>query len=52
MPVGDLVFLSYARENLEEVEEIYEGLKKRGLNVWIDKRNLGPGRWKPQIQRV
>ncbi len=45
----EYVFISYAHENLEQVLKVYEGLKKRKVNVWIDKRDLVPGRWKPQI---
>jgi hypothetical protein len=38
------VFLSYASENLDMVRKVYDGLVKRGLNVWFDKENLGPGK--------
>ena len=46
------VFLSYASENLDMVRKVYDGLVKRGLNVWFDKENLGPGKSKPQIERA
>lgn len=45
----DRVFLSYAHEDLDMVRRVYDGLKKRKLNVWFDEEDLGPGRWKPQI---
>jgi tetratricopeptide (TPR) repeat protein len=48
----DLVFLSYASEDLNQVLMVYEGLKKRKVNVWIDKKDLGKGRWKPQIMKA
>jgi hypothetical protein len=48
----EYAFLSYAQENLKQVLKVYEGLKKRKVNVWIDRRNLGPGRWKPQILKA
>jgi tetratricopeptide (TPR) repeat protein len=43
------VFLSYAHEDQDKVRRIYSGLKQRRLDVWFDKENLGPGRWKPAI---
>jgi tetratricopeptide (TPR) repeat protein len=36
----DLAFLSYAHEDLAQVRKIYEGLKKRKVNVWFDEKNL------------
>ena len=46
------VFLSYASEDLDVVREVYDGLVKRGLDVWFDKEHLGPGKWKAQIERA
>ena len=43
------VFISYAHEDLETVKKIIHGLKERQINVWFDRQNLGPGRWKDQI---
>jgi len=34
------------------VRKVYDGLVKRGLNVWFDKEHSGPGKWKPQIERA
>jgi hypothetical protein len=36
----ELVFLCYAHENLKQVLKVYEGLEKRKVNVWIDKKGL------------
>ena len=46
------VFISYAHENLETVENVILGLKKRNLRVWFDKEHLAPGKWKPQIVKA
>jgi Flp pilus assembly protein TadD len=46
------VFLGYAGEDLKIVRKVYKGLVKRGLNVWFDKENLGPGKWKLQIEKA
>ena len=48
----DRVFLSYAKENINIVKDVYEGLKKRGLNVWFDKEDLKIGYWKTQIEKA
>lgn len=34
------------------IRDVYEGLIIRGLKVWFDKKHLGPGKWKPQIERA
>jgi tetratricopeptide (TPR) repeat protein len=47
----ELTFLSYAHGDLDRVWKVYEGLKKRNVSVWFDKANLGPGKWKPQIEK-
>lgn len=48
----NLVFLSYAHEDLDKVRKVYAGLKNRRVNVWFDKENLKKGRWKPQIMKA
>lgn len=48
----EFVFLSYAKEDFEQVCNIYDGLKKRGLNVWFDKEKKRPGRWKKRIEKA
>ncbi len=49
---SDRVFLSYAKEDIDKVRDVYEGLEKRGLNVWFDEKHLKPGPWKPQIKKA
>lgn len=46
------VFLSYASEDLEKIQNLYRALEARNVSVWFDKIDLGPGRWKPQIRRA
>ncbi len=49
---SDRVFLSYAHEDLDKVKEVYEGMKKRGLNVWFDKEDIKHGHWKPKVEKA
>jgi tetratricopeptide (TPR) repeat protein len=49
---NELAFLSYAHDDLDQVWEVYNGLKKRKVNVWFDKEDLTHGRWKPQIVKA
>lgn len=56
-PVGragrPLVFLSYASEDVETVNELREGLAQRGVDVWQDRQNLRGGQnWEAQIAQV
>ena len=46
------VFLSYASENLDQVWEVYNGLKRRGLNLWFDKVDLKSGKWYTQVMKA
>jgi hypothetical protein len=47
------IFLSYAREDEKQVEELYQKLSAAGLKPWMDKKDILPGeRWKPCIQRA
>jgi tetratricopeptide (TPR) repeat protein len=48
----ELVFLSYANEDLRKVWDVYKGLTERGLKVWFDKKDLEIGRWKSQIMKA
>jgi Tfp pilus assembly protein PilF len=49
----DLVFLSYAHEDLPKVWKVYECLKKRNLKLWFDKVDLKFGDpWKPEILKA
>ena len=45
------VFLSYVRENQEEVGLLIKELQKHGINVWFDRNSITPGsRWKDAIR--
>jgi hypothetical protein len=45
------IFLSYARENMSMAKQLYNDLKRYGLDVWLDTESLLPGdRWKDKIQ--
>jgi tetratricopeptide (TPR) repeat protein len=51
-PKRELTFLSYAHDDLERVRKVYEGLKKRKVDVWFDKKDVTKGKWKPQINQA
>lgn len=45
------VFISYVRENSDEVHRLANELKARGVKVWLDKYQIRPGyRWKDAIR--
>jgi hypothetical protein len=47
------IFLSYVREDGEAAERLYNDLKKAGLKVWMDRKDLIPGqRWRPAIKKA
>lgn len=47
------IFISYAREDLEIAERLYNDLKRAGLNPWLDKVSLLPGEfWKVRIRET
>jgi len=48
----DQIFLSYAHEDLTKVKQLYDDLTAAGLNVWLDKAKLRPGKWKHQIRKA
>jgi tetratricopeptide (TPR) repeat protein len=50
--VRNLTFISYANEDLKLVLKLYEGLKKRKVNAWLDKKDLKTGKWLPQIMKA
>ena len=37
------VFISYVRENQDQVDRLCEELKHQGVNVWLDRNNINPG---------
>jgi hypothetical protein len=50
---GELVFLSHNGKDKPTVRELGEGLKKRGLTVWLDEWDLIPGRpWQDALEEV
>lgn len=47
------VFLSYARQDTEKVENLYLFLRNEGVDVWMDKKNLLPGAdWEYEIRKT
>lgn len=47
------IFLSYARDDEEEVKKLYQKLSDAGFKPWMDKKDLLPGeRWKSCIQKA
>ena len=47
------VFISYASEDIEHAQRLYEDLKNAGLEPWLDKINLLAGqRWQPAIREA
>jgi hypothetical protein len=45
------VFLSYANEDQEDVDDIRKFLKACGINTWQDREKLrGGGRWKDSLK--
>jgi HEAT repeat protein len=47
------VFISYVRQNRDEVDRLAEILRNNGVTVWLDRNNLEPGtRWRIAIKRA
>jgi hypothetical protein len=47
------IFLSYAREDREKVESLYQALSEAGFKPWMDTRDILPGeQWRSSIQRA
>jgi len=50
---GTHVFVSYVRENKEGVERLCDELKRYGVNVWLDRRDIEPGaRWQDAVREA
>jgi hypothetical protein len=50
---GNLIFISYAHEDLEKANMIYNDLKNAGLTPWLDKEDLDPGEnWELTIRKT
>lgn len=46
------VFLSHNSKDKERVREIADALQKKDVKVWLDERELTPGRrWIPELER-
>lgn len=47
------VFISYVRENANQVQRLANDLVKNGIRVWLDKNEIKPGcRWKDAIKEA
>jgi hypothetical protein len=47
-----LVFISYAREDKEFAERLYQDLIAAGVEAWLDIKSIEPGRlWKKEIKK-
>jgi serine/threonine protein kinase len=47
------IFLSYAREDQEKVENLYQRLSYAGFKPWMDKKDILPGeKWKSSIEKA
>lgn len=47
------IFLSYARDDREKVEKLYQKLLAAGFKPWMDIKDILPGeRWKSSIQKA
>jgi uncharacterized protein (UPF0147 family) len=47
------IFLSYAREDKEQVESLYQRLSDAGLTPWMDTKDILPGeKWPSAIERA
>ena len=53
MPEEFDVFLSHNSRNKPQVRELADALEERGLKVWLDERELVPGRpWQDALEEV
>ena len=43
MPSGSRIFLAHAREDKPQVRDLYDRLKERGFDPWLDEIDLIPG---------
>ena len=47
------VFLSYARENIDDARKLKASLEQNDIDIWFDEDNLLPGQnWKLEISRA
>jgi hypothetical protein len=53
MKATSQIFISYAREDSDEVEQLYTRLFYAGFNPWMDKKDILPGeRWEHSIEKA
>jgi len=46
-------FISYIRENEVAANRLAESLRKKGVEVWVDRDSIAPGsRWKREVRRA
>ena len=47
------IFVSYAREDREIARQLYDAMKRAGLEPWLDVEDLLPGQlWKTEIRQA
>ena len=47
------IFISYAREDIETAEKIFDSLVSEGHSVWMDCKRLAPGQdWRLEIEKA
>jgi len=47
------VFISYVRENQEQIDRLCQDLDRNGVKVWLDRKSIKPGaRWKDAIREA
>jgi hypothetical protein len=52
-PQAKHVFISYVRENQDQVDRLYENLKEHGVIVWLDRYDIAPGiLWEDAIRQA
>jgi hypothetical protein len=52
-PPTMLIFISYAREDVQYAKELYQRLERHGFTPWMDKVNLLAGQqWQPAIEKA
>lgn len=50
---GEHAFISYVREDADEVDKLQEDLEAAGIRVWRDTSELWPGQdWRAEIRRA
>jgi uncharacterized caspase-like protein len=43
------VFVSYAREDMAQVDRLAQALQAEGLSIWIDRKDIQSGSWKERV---